>query len=674
MKNGSHSARSGASLGRRAARLTASVIVIGVAALVALQFFMLRSTAVDVSLAGKRATAALLAQQIEGGVKWGRLEVVDQAIDGLAGNPAAGVAHVAVVGADGETLTRFDRDGLARDLAVMLPTGAGGETAIGDGLSVVSASVGEAATLYVAWSLEATEAAAVETAILGAVVGLLIAVAAIVVSVRFLSTAVLRPIMGLTDVMTRLADGDHTVEPEGADRADQIGEMARAVETFRQAAIEREQLSNEAAASRRAAEAERRAVEAERAETQQAQGAVVSALGSALARLADGDVTHRIDAHFPPEYAQLREDFNSAVGALQRSLSEIARNAESVRSAAGSISAASEDLSQRTESQAASLEESAAAIEQIAATTRKTAEGAKHAAQVVSGTKTEAESGGQVARDAVAAMGAIEDSSAKIGEIIGVIDEIAFQTNLLALNAGVEAARAGEAGKGFAVVAQEVRALAGRSADAAKQIKDLILSSKEQVEQGVKLVDGAGSALERIIRGVADINAAVAEIAASAQEQASGLQEVSSAVGQMDQITQKNAGMVEEVTSATSGLSLQTDGFVDLISRFKTGYTPSPKTAAPAPRAASPAPKAAAPRPAAPRPAAAVTPLKPAAPRPAAPKAPILKPAAPKPAAPKPAAATPAPAPSKRVVERAHASAPASSSAAAVAEAGWEEF
>jgi len=673
MKNGTPPARGGASLGRRAAMLTASVIVTGVALLVAMQFFVLRSTAVDVSLAAKQATAALLAQQIEGGVKWGRLEVVDKAIEGLAGNPAAEVAHVAVVGADGQTLTRFDRDGRPRDLAAMLPTGAAGEVATGDGLSVVSAPVGEAATLFVAWSLDSVQRAAVDSAVMGAVVGLLVAVLAVLVSVRFLSRSVLTPVSSLTNVMTRLAGGDHEIRAVGADRDDQVGEMARAVETFREAAIARVQLEQETAAARSAAEAERAAADEERNRAQMTQLEVVGALGMGLARLADGDVTHRIDVAFPPEYAQLREDFNGAVDALQRSLSEIARNAESVRSAAGTISAASEDLSQRTESQAASLEESAAAIEQIAATTRKTADGARQAAQVVAGTKTDAESGGAVVQDAIAAMGAIEDSSAKIGEIIGVIDEIAFQTNLLALNAGVEAARAGEAGKGFAVVAQEVRALAGRSADAAKQIKDLILSSKEQVERGVKLVDGAGSALERIIKGVADINAAVADIAASAQEQASGLQEVSSAVGQMDQITQKNAGMVEEVTSATSGLSLQTDGFVDLIGRFKTGYTPSPKTAAPAPKTAAPAPKAAAspPKPAASRPAApkpanlgpanlgpaaAVTPLRPAAARPAA------------------AAATPAPAPSKRVVERAHASAPASSSAAAVADAGWEEF
>ncbi|MBI1197565.1 MAG: chemotaxis protein, partial [Phenylobacterium sp.] len=225
-----------------------------------------------------------------------------------------------------------------------------------------------------------------------------------------------------------------------------------------------------------------------------------------------------------------------------------------------------------------------AALDEITATVKRSAEGAKEASNVASGARDQAERSGEVVREAVAAMGDIQASSGKISNIIGVIDEIAFQTNLLALNAGVEAARAGEAGKGFAVVAQEVRALAQRSAEAAKEIKTLISSSGTQVDRGVKLVTDTGKALEAIVERVASIDGLVSEIARAASEQATGLAEVNTAVNQMDQVTQQNAAMVEEATAASAQLKREAVELADLVAKFDVGG------AAVQPRAAAPRP------------------------------------------------------------------------------------
>ena len=247
----------------------------------------------------------------------------------------------------------------------------------------------------------------------------------------------------------------------------------------------------------------------------------------------------------------------------------VSGNTQAIRAGAGEISTAADDLSRRTEQQASSLEETAAALEQITVTVKKTAEGAKHARDIVSTAKVDADKSGEVVREAMAAMTGIDKSSKQISEIIGVIDEIAFQTNLLALNAGVEAARAGDAGRGFAVVASEVRALAQRSAQAAKEIKGLISASTAQVDQGVRLVAQTGEALGRIVAQVVEINAVIADIAASAQEQSTGLQQVNTAVNEMDQVTQKNAAMVEEMTAAAHGLAGETEELGQLVARYQ---------------------------------------------------------------------------------------------------------
>ncbi len=318
-------------------------------------------------------------------------------------------------------------------------------------------------------------------------------------------------------------------------------------------------------------EEERARLESVRVAAEQRQSAAVAALGDALSRLAGGDLVSRLDAEVSSEFEQLKADYNAAIGALQATLQAVAGSTETIRASTEEIAQASDDLSRRTEQQAAGLEETAAALDELTATVKKAASGAQQAADVVSATRTEAQRSGEVVEQAVSAMGEIEKSSGQITQIIGVIDEIAFQTNLLALNAGVEAARAGDAGRGFAVVAQEVRALAQRSADAAKEIKGLISTSTAQVGAGVKLVGDTGEALKRIIEGVGSIDSLVSEMAASSHEQATGLNEVNTAVNQMDQVTQQNAAMVEEVTAAASSLQSETAELARQMAQFNTG-------------------------------------------------------------------------------------------------------
>ena len=387
----------------------------------------------------------------------------------------------------------------------------------------------------------------------------------------WLTRSIARPVTEMTAVMKNLADGDVTIAVPGVGRNDEIGRIAEAVQVFKDQAIKKiQQKAQEEEDIKRwqQEDAERLAREAEAARQDQI---AINNLASGLARLMDGDLTYRIDTLFAPKTEKLRSDFNSAVEKLQQTMQSLRTKIDAMHLGSGEISAAADDLSRRTEQQAASLEETAATLDEITTTVKNTAQGALHAREVVSGAKSNADESGEVVRQAITAMGGIETSSRQIGQIIGVIDEIAFQTNLLALNAGVEAARAGDAGRGFAVVASEVRALAQRSAEAAKEIKGLISASATQVAQGVDLVGATGKAPGRIVTQVAEIDTVVSGIAGSAQEQATALHQVNTALNQMDQVTQQNAAMVEETTAAAHMLNEESDEAARLVSRFQIG-------------------------------------------------------------------------------------------------------
>jgi methyl-accepting chemotaxis protein len=400
-------------------------------------------------------------------------------------------------------------------------------------------------------------------------VALLVGAAVSLIIVLLMNRLVVNPVARLTNTMSNLANGETVQKVPGIERTDEIGEMSRATETFRIMGEEKARLETEAEAARIGADEHR--AEVERLSRAKSEDLVVQALAQSLGRMAQGDLTCEITTEFPPQYEQIRTDFNAALEGLAESLQLISSATGAIQGGSEEIAHATDDLCKRTEQQAASLEETAAALDEITATVKRSAEGAKQAAAAASGATLDAEQSGTIVSDAVQAMGEIRSGSNQISQIIGVIDEIAFQTNLLALNAGVEAARAGDAGRGFAVVAQEVRALAQRSAQAAKEIKSLISASSQQVGQGVELVGETGRALDKIVAQVADIDALISEIAASAQEQATGLAEVNTAVNQMDQVVQQNAAMVEQSTAATHALKSETAELNRLISRFRTG-------------------------------------------------------------------------------------------------------
>ncbi|WP_417415804.1 methyl-accepting chemotaxis protein [Hoeflea sp.] len=408
------------------------------------------------------------------------------------------------------------------------------------------------------------------------IIGGLIVLGAVLLGIfASVNRLVKRPLDQLVADVKILSNGDYEKPINGQSSSDETGAVARALEGFRHRLAESDQLESQAARDRESAERARETTETERASSAALQKRIVTRLGTGLSRLSAGDMTHRIHDEFPGEYAQLREDFNSAMESLEQTLKTVNTSVANITSGTGEMSTAANDLSMRTEKQAASLEETAAALDQLTSQVNASAENARTAAQTVQHTNESTNQSGAVVEKAVHAMTAIEQSSQEVSRIIGVIDEIAFQTNLLALNAGVEAARAGEAGRGFAVVAQEVRELAQRSASAAKEIATLIKTSASEVEQGVEFVGQTGEALRDISAQVVKINSLIQEISQSASEQAVGIQEINQAINQMDQVTQQNAAMVEETNAASLALNNEARGLGELVSNFQLSGTPS---------------------------------------------------------------------------------------------------
>ncbi|MDW9415722.1 HAMP domain-containing protein [Sinorhizobium meliloti] len=406
-----------------------------------------------------------------------------------------------------------------------------------------------------------------------------------------------RPILDLTGKMKLLAGGDLSVDVPFAGRKDEIGDMAAAVEVFKQNSLAVRELN-----------AQEGILREKSADLQSSIATVVAAAAAGdftrriskdydnddlnrfaasvnelvnsvdtgiaetrrvIASLATGDLTQSMKGQFQGAFAELQTNVNDTLQTLQKTLREVRMTTDSINGNSTELRSAADDLSKRTEQQAAALEETSAALDEITAAVRNSTERAQEATVMVTEAKDSAAESASVVRNAIAAMGRIEQASSEIGQITNVIDEIAFQTNLLALNAGVEAARAGDAGKGFAVVAQEVRELAQRAASAAKDIKSLISKSGGEVATGVKLVQATGAALGQIETRVLKINDHIHSIATAAREQSTGLGEVSTAVNQMDQVTQRNAAMVEEANAATHKLSAEADNLANLIAYFK---------------------------------------------------------------------------------------------------------
>lgn len=435
----------------------------------------------------------------------------------------------------------------------------------------------------------------------------------------FIVRSVTRPIQQLSHIMERLAKRDLDVRIPGTERRDELGAMARAVEVFKQNTLAKDRLEAEVDARAAAAKAEADLRNTELQFQEELAALIDSAAAGDLSRrvdltgksglmlklgegmnrwaetikvalgevlrmmsaLARGDLSIRVTGEYEADLLQLQKDTNATADKLAAIVGQTVDGISAIKSATAQLASGSADLSSRTEEQVASLEEMAAAIRQLSVTIKQNAENAQQANQLAANARAAAEGGGNVAANAVAAMGQIEASSGRISEIVGLIEEIAFQTNLLALNAAVEAARAGDAGRGFAVVAAEVRALAQRSSQASKEIKGLISESSQQVRAGVEMVNKAGSSLSEIVGSVQRVAGIVAEIASASREQSAGVQEVDDSVTQMESVTQKNAALVEESTSSLTSVDAQVDSVARVISFFEAGALALRKAAEP---------------------------------------------------------------------------------------------
>lgn len=402
------------------------------------------------------------------------------------------------------------------------------------------------------------------------IAGIFVAGLVLLVVVVFGARAVSRPINQMTTSMRHIADDDLTTDVPHLDRSDEVGHMAGALQVFKEKAVRNKELEAEQA------EHDQRLAEGQEKQKQKDDAAaaernlVTRSFSNAMSSIAKKDLSYRIVEEFPAAYQDLKDDFNRTFEQLAETINHIRTASAQIMAGSQEINTASDNLARRTEQQAETVAETATAVEETTSTVTSSADRANDAAKLVAASRTNAQGASNVVREAVSAMGKIENSAGEIASITDVIDEIAFQTNLLALNAGVEAARAGDAGAGFAVVAQEVRGLAQRSAEAAKEIKQLIDASGADVKTGSSLVSDTGRALEAIVSEVTEINGHVDAISAAASEQSTGLQEINQSVNQIDQGTQQNAAVAEETLAASRCLSEEVAKIDQMLAEFNT--------------------------------------------------------------------------------------------------------
>jgi methyl-accepting chemotaxis protein len=518
-----------------------------------------------------------------------------------------------------------------------------------DAQKVVTDAV-KAYTTYSGKLIEATRTAAfaatdsfLTAQILVALLGI---IAGLVLSFVVARYGVLSPLRGLNHAMRGIADGDLDSRVEASDRRDEIGQMATSLQVLRESLLRVRALEEQERAAAAARLARAQSIEAvvsdvgevvaaaaagdfsARLEIKDADeqmrrlvegineiNAVVDSatteFAGALAAIAGGDLTNRVETAYRGRFADLKGAINETVDRLSATVATIQTTSADVGLAAREINMGADDLSKRTEEQASSLEETAATTEELAASVKASAQAARQATEIAEDAMNAAQSGGAIAGQAVEAMARIETASQKISDIIRVIDDIAFQTNLLALNAAVEAARAGDAGKGFAVVASEVRTLAQRSGEAAKDISGLISSSNAEVTEGVKLVRQAGESLTRILEASQKVSATIADISAASGEQANGIDEMSQAVAHLDEMTQQNAALAEQSAASAASLSGRIGQLNDLVATFRTRREATGGRIAAAPAAVNARPAPAAPARATPAPAPATAATKP---------------------------------------------------------------